>query len=308
MKIEKLISLSTSTLDELTALWERSVRSSHHFLTDDDIAFYKPLVHDHYLKAVSLYVIRNTQGNIAAFMGLSDDMIEMLFVDPNEQGKGYGKVLVNFAVKDCHIYLVDVNEDNHQAYQFYKHMGYEIISRDATDPTGKPFPILHLKKHERTMIDEILENNRRFVERKGYEKHITDGNPSGRTLIVTCMDTRLSVMLPEALGIKNGEVKMVKVAGGVILDDYDAVMRSIVVGIYELGIQEIMLIHHTDCGAGKMHGRHMEELIRQRIPQEQVDEVEKHINLNQWLDGFGDTERSVRSTMDRVKNHPLVPK
>ena len=87
------------------------------------------------------------------------------------------------------------------------------------------------------MIDEILENNRRFVAGKGYEKHITDGKPSGKTLIVTCMDTRLSVMLPEALGIKNGEVKIVKVAGGVILDDYDAVMRSIIVGIYELGIR-----------------------------------------------------------------------
>ena len=156
------------------------------------------------------------------------------------------------------------------------------------------------------MIDDILENNRRFVERKGYGKHITDGKPSGRTLIVTCMDTRLSVMLPEALGIKNGEVKMVKVAGGVILDDYDAVMRSIIVGIYELGIQEIMLIHHTDCGAGKMHGHHMEALIRQRIPEKHVDEVEKNINLSQWLEGFGDTERSVRATMDRVKNHPLV--
>lgn len=51
MKIEKLISPSASTLDELTELWERSVRSSHHFLTDNDIAFYKPLVHDLYLKS-----------------------------------------------------------------------------------------------------------------------------------------------------------------------------------------------------------------------------------------------------------------
>ena len=81
-------------------------------------------------------------------MGLSDDKIEMLFVDPNEQGKGYGKVLANYAVKDRHIYLVDVNEDNHQANQFYKHMGYEVFGRDAADPTGKPFPILHLKVHE----------------------------------------------------------------------------------------------------------------------------------------------------------------
>ena len=114
-------------------------------------------------------------------------------------------------------------------------------------------------------------------------------------------------MLPEALGIKNGEVKMVKVAGGVILDDYDAVMRSIIVGIYELGIEEIMLIHHTDCGAGKMTGEHMEHLIRERIAVDKLAEVEQHINLRKWLDGFGDTEKSVRATMHRVKNHPLVP-
>ena len=123
------------------------------------------------------------------------------------------------------------------------------------------------------MIDKILENNHCFVAGKGYEKHITDGKPSGKTLIVTCMDTRLSVMLPEALGIK-----------------------------------EIMLIHHTDCGAGKMTGEHMEHLIRERNDADKVAEVEQHINLRQWLDGFGDTEKSVRATMHRVKNHPLVPK
>ena len=133
------------------------------------------------------------------------------------------------------------------------------------------------------MIDQILESNKRFVAGKGYEKHITDGKPSGKTLIVTCMDT------------------------GVILDDYDAVMRSIIVGIYELGIEEIMLIHHTDCGAGKMTGEHMEHLIRERIAADKVAEVEQHINLRQWLDGFGDTEKSVRATMYRVKHHPLVP-
>ena len=78
-------------------------------------------------------------------------------------------------------------------------------------------------------------------------------------------------------------------------------------GIYELGIEEIMLIHHTDCGAGKMTGEHMEHLIRERIAADKVAEVEQHINLRQWLDGFGDTEKSVRATMYRVKHHPLVP-
>lgn len=130
------------------------------------------------------------------------------------------------------------------------------------------------------MIDQLIKNNQAFVAGKDYEKHITDGLPSGKTLVLTCMDTRLSVMLPEALGIKNGEVKIVKVAGGVILDDYDAVMRSILVGIYELGIEEIMVIHHTDCGAGKMNGHHMEQLISQRIPKEKVALAEQHVDIS----------------------------
>lgn len=157
------------------------------------------------------------------------------------------------------------------------------------------------------MIDQLIKNNQAFVACKDYEKHITDGLPSGKTLVLTCMDTRLSVMLPEALGIKNGELKIVKVAGGVILDDYDAVMRSILVGIYELGIEEIMVIHHTDCGAGKMNGHHMEQLISQRIPKEKVALAEQHVDISTWLNGFGDTEQSVEATVARIKNHPLVP-
>ena len=68
-----------------------------------------------------------------------------------------------------------------------------------------------------------------------------------------------------------------------------------------------MLIHHTDCGAGKMTGAHMEHLIRERITADKIAEVEQHIDLRKWLNGFGDTEKSVRATMRRVKNHPLVP-
>ena len=77
-----------------------------------------------YFPAVKLFVIRNENGRIAAFMGLSDDMLEMLFVLPEEQGHGYGKAFVDYAIDKCNIYKVDVNEDNEQAYKFYLHMGY----------------------------------------------------------------------------------------------------------------------------------------------------------------------------------------
>ena len=130
--------------DELLSLWEASVRSTHHFLSEDDIRFYKPLVRNEYLPAVELFIIRNPEGKIAAFMGLSQELVEMLFVHPAEQGKGYGKQLMEYALHQKHIYKVDVNEQNEQAHQFYRHIGFKVTGRDATDATGKPFPILHL--------------------------------------------------------------------------------------------------------------------------------------------------------------------
>lgn len=133
--------------DELTALWEASVRSTHHFLTEENIQYYKPLVRKQYLPAVDLYIVRNTGRNrIVAFIGLSDELIEMLFVHPDEQGKGYGRLLIDFAVNERHIHRVDVNEQNGQALRFYLNRGFDVVGRDALDATGNPFPILHMAK------------------------------------------------------------------------------------------------------------------------------------------------------------------
>ena len=115
-------------------------------LKEEDIKYFRPLIRNQYFPAVELFVIRNEIRQIVAFMGLSDDMLEMLFVLPEEQGYGYGKGLVDYAINKCNIYKVDVNEDNEQAYQFYLHMGYEVIGRDEYDSSGKPFPILHLQQ------------------------------------------------------------------------------------------------------------------------------------------------------------------
>ena len=56
------------------------------------------------------------------------------------------------------------------------------------------------------MLDEILEFNKQFVANKGYEKYITNKYPDKKIAILSCMDTRLTELLPAALGIKNGEV------------------------------------------------------------------------------------------------------
>lgn len=134
--------------DELTTVWEASVRSTHHFLSEEDICYYRPLVRDVYLPATDLYTIRNEQGRIAAFMGLSHTCIEMLFVHPDEQKKGYGRQLIELAIKEKHLRKVDVNEQNEVAYGFYRHLGFTPTGRDSTDPEGRPFPILHMERPE----------------------------------------------------------------------------------------------------------------------------------------------------------------
>ena len=82
------------------------------------------------------------------------------------------------------------------------------------------------------MIDELVEYNRAFVAKKGYESYLTNKYPDKKIAIVTCMDTRLVELIPAALGIRNGDVKMIKNAGGTITHPFGSVMRSLLVGIW----------------------------------------------------------------------------
>lgn len=101
------------------------------------------------------------------------------------------------------------------------------------------------------MIEEMLAYNREFVRSKGYEKFQTSKYPDKKIAILTCMDTRLVELLPAALGIRNGDVKLIKNAGGMITGPFDSAVRSLLVGIVELGVEEVMVIGHNDCGVAQ---------------------------------------------------------
>ncbi len=158
------------------------------------------------------------------------------------------------------------------------------------------------------MIDEILKHNREFVASKGYERYETSKYPDKKIAIVTCMDTRLVELLPAALGIRNGDVKMIKNAGGTITNPFDSTMRSLLVAVYELGVNEIMIIGHTGCGVQGMNSEEMLHLMRERGISDEHITLMRHcgIDLDQWLHGFEDTEAAVRETVDLVRNHPLM--
>lgn len=160
-----------------------------------------------------------------------------------------------------------------------------------------------------TMIDEMLAYNREFVARGGYKEFETSKYPDKKLAIVTCMDTRLVTLLPAALGIRNGDVKMIKNAGGTITNPFDSTVRSLLIAVYELGVEEIMVIGHTGCGVQGMDSEEMIELMLKRgVPRQHVD-LMRHcgIDLNSWLHGFEDTEAAVLQTVDLISRHPLMP-
>ena len=134
-------------------------------------------------------------------------------------------------------------------------------------------------------------------------------NSDKRIAIVTCMDTRLVELLPAALGIKNGDVKMIKNAGGTITNPFDSTVRSLLVAVYELGVNEIMIIGHTNCGVQGMDANEMLSLMRERGISEEHIRLMEHcgINLKDWLHGFEETDAAVEETVDLIKNHPLMP-
>lgn len=156
----------------------------------------------------------------------------------------------------------------------------------------------------------MLEFNKEFVKNKEYKKYVTSKFPDKKIAIVTCMDTRLVTLLPAALGIKNGDVKIIKNAGATITNPFDSTVRSLLVAIYELGVNEIMIIGHTSCGVQGMDSQEMLHLMRERGIDEEHISLMKHcgIDLDSWLHGFDETDAAILETVDLIKNHPLVPK
>ncbi|TVM15168.1 GNAT family N-acetyltransferase [Oceanidesulfovibrio indonesiensis] len=141
----KIVPARTDDFAEILVVWEKSVRATHHFLSEEDIESFKPLILSEFLPAVALFCLKDDSDRIHGFLGTSEENIEMLFLDPNSRGKGYGRMLLDFAIKDLSASSVDVNEQNPEALGFYEHMGFVVAARSPVDGMGKPFAILHMR-------------------------------------------------------------------------------------------------------------------------------------------------------------------
>ena len=129
---------------ELLAVWENSVRATHDFITEQDIAYFKPIILTQAFPVVTLKCVKNDLGAILGFIGVHQHKIEMLFVLNAARGQDIGSVLLKYAMDCLAATKVDVNKQNPRAVGFYQHHGFCIASRSPLDDMGKPFPILHM--------------------------------------------------------------------------------------------------------------------------------------------------------------------
>jgi carbonic anhydrase len=161
-----------------------------------------------------------------------------------------------------------------------------------------------------SLLQDVLEFNQKFVEEKKYELYETSKFPDKKMVILSCMDTRLVELLPHALNLRNGDVKIVKNAGALVSHPFGSIMRSILVAVYELQADEVCVIGHHDCGAGKLQAEPFLEKVRARgISDEVISTIEySGMDLKKWLTGFDSVEETVQHSVETIRNHPLFSK
>lgn len=158
-------------------------------------------------------------------------------------------------------------------------------------------------------IDEILDYNRQFVETRAYEQYATSKYPDKRMVILTCMDTRLTELLPKSMNLKNGDAKIIKTAGGIITQPFGNIMRSVLVALYELQADEVFVVGHHNCGMTGLNPQEMIGHMKERgVPESTIDILKNSgVNLLRWLTGFDNVRDSVVNSVSIIRNHPLLP-
>lgn len=158
-------------------------------------------------------------------------------------------------------------------------------------------------------VDQIMNDNKAFVERKDYEQYITSRFPDRKMVIVTCMDTRLTEMLPKAMNLRNGDAKIIKNAGGIVTQPFGNIMRSVLIAIYELQADEVFVVGHHGCGMTGLNPEVIVQHMTERGVPEQTVETLRHSGLNfmRWLTGFDNVKESVEKSVGIIRNHPLLP-
>ena len=129
---------------QILAIWEQSVRATHHFLNPSDFDEIKEFVDSMDFNDLQIFCLVR-ENHVLGFIGVLNRKIEMLFMDPKYFGRGLGQKLLRFAIRELGADTLDVNEQNPKALQFYQKSGFEIIERTDKDDQGRNYPLLRMK-------------------------------------------------------------------------------------------------------------------------------------------------------------------
>ncbi len=139
--------------------------------------------------------------------------------------------------------------------------------------------------------DDLLANNESYVAGFGAKADLPLP-PARKAAVVACMDARLNVY--GALGLTEGDAHVIRNAGGVVTDD---AIRSIAISQRLLGTEEIILIHHTDCGMLTFHDDDFKDSIEQ----------DTGIRPPWAAEAFGDLDGDIKQSIARIKASPFIP-
>lgn len=140
----RIIPYSPELRQQMLDVWERSVLATHDFLKPEDFKEIKELVATIDFSGFEVYCLMQ-EDKVRGFLGVADQKLEMLFLDPTSIGKGNGKKLLQFAVEKLNANKLDVNEQNSQAFAFYQKNGFKVYGRTDKDDQGRNYPLLRMK-------------------------------------------------------------------------------------------------------------------------------------------------------------------
>jgi carbonic anhydrase len=142
-----------------------------------------------------------------------------------------------------------------------------------------------------SQTDQLIENNEAYAET--FDKADLPLPPAKKVAVIACMDARL---LPsKILGLEEGDAHVIRNAGGVVTDDE---IRSLAISQHLLGTEEVVLVHHTDCGMLTF----TDEQFAQRL------EEETGVRPSWSAESFDDLEQNVRDSITRIQASPFIPR
>lgn len=145
MEIKRVFERDEQLISSLVTVWESSIRATHDFFSETNIREIKKYVFQA-IEEIPILVVAVDNKETLAFMGITEDKLEMLFITAQRRGQGIGRNLLEIGINDYEITEVCVNEQNPQALAFYEYMGFTIYRRSELDEQGNPFPILFLHR------------------------------------------------------------------------------------------------------------------------------------------------------------------